>query len=82
MSRGVFSYDPRDTRDTSPRFPTISVPEEAGRRWTAPEISTRVLLPGGDPTSNLWTRGRMLGSIGGWESLNGIIRDETENHGG
>ena len=56
--------------------------EEAERRKVAPEIGTRVLLPGGDPTSSLWPRGRMLGSIGVVESLNRIIRDETQNHGG
>ncbi len=82
MSRDAFSYDPRDTRDTSPRFPAISVPEEAERRKAAPEIGTRVLLPVSDPPSNLWTHGRMLGSMGVLESLNRIIRDETQNHGG
>jgi hypothetical protein len=82
MSRDGFSYDPRDTRDTSPRFPAISLPEEAERRKVAPEIGTRVLLPGGDPTGKVCTDGRMLGSIGVVESLNRIIRDETQNDGG
>ena len=82
MSRDGFSYDPRDTRDTSPRFPAISVPEEAERRWTAPEISTRVLLPVSDPTGKVCTDGRTLGSMGVSESLNRIIRDGTQNHGG
>jgi hypothetical protein len=58
------------------------VQEEAERRKVAPEIGTRVLLPGGHPASNLWTRRRILGSIGVVESLNRIIRDETQNDGG
>jgi hypothetical protein len=82
MSRDCFSYDPRDTRDTSPRFPAISVPEEAERRWTAPGISTPVPLPVSDPTGKLCTDGRVLGRILVSESLNRIIRDETQNHGG
>ena len=82
MSRDGFSYDPRDTRDTSPRFPAISLPVEAERRWTAPAIGTPVPLPVSDPTGKLCTDGRMLGSIGASESLHRIIRDETQNHGG